>query len=60
LADITHGFVGADLHALAKESAMSVLRRLLPDFKLRENDYFQELPEILNNALRKCKTEAKD
>ena len=38
MANITHGFVGADLNALAKESAMSVLRRLLPDFKLREKD----------------------
>jgi transitional endoplasmic reticulum ATPase len=38
IADITHGFVGADLNALAKEAAMSVLRRLLPEFKLREKD----------------------
>ena len=35
---ITHGFVGADLNALAKEAAMNVLRRLLPDFTLREKD----------------------
>ena len=30
LSDITHGFVGADLEALAKEAAMSSLRELLP------------------------------
>ncbi|MBQ9424134.1 MAG: CDC48 family AAA ATPase [Pyramidobacter sp.] len=30
LADVTHGFVGADLQALAKESAMMALRRLMP------------------------------
>jgi len=31
LAEITHGFVGADLEALCREAAMSTLRRLLPD-----------------------------
>lgn len=35
-ADITYGFVGADLAALAKESAMIVLRRILPDLRLRD------------------------
>ena len=30
LADISHGFVGADLQALAKEAAMRALRRVLP------------------------------
>ncbi|MEM4237689.1 MAG: AAA family ATPase, partial [Candidatus Nitrosocaldaceae archaeon] len=30
IADITHGFVGADLAALAKEAAMRALRRVLP------------------------------
>src|SRR3989344_4781019 len=33
LADITHGFVGADLQALCKEAAMNVIRRVLPDLK---------------------------
>ena len=33
MADITHGFVGADLESLCKESAMRVLRRVLPDIK---------------------------
>ncbi len=30
LAEITHGFVGADLEALAREAAMCALRRILP------------------------------
>src|SRR3989344_5621021 len=33
LADITHGFVCADLQALCKEAAMNVIRRVLPDLK---------------------------
>ena len=37
LAEITYGFVGADLESLAKESAMVVLRRVLPDLKLKED-----------------------
>ena len=36
LAAMTHGFVGADLAALAKEAAMIVLRRVLPDLRLAE------------------------
>ncbi len=34
LADNTHGFVGADLAALAKEAAMRAVRRILPDLDL--------------------------
>jgi len=36
LADKTHGYVGADLEALCKEAAMSVLRRVLPEIDLDE------------------------
>ncbi|MCK5413978.1 MAG: CDC48 family AAA ATPase, partial [Thermoplasmata archaeon] len=32
--DVTHGYVGADLAALAREAAMKALRRLLPDIDL--------------------------
>ncbi len=41
LADVTHGFVGADLEALCREAAMSALRRLLPeiDFSLADLPY---------------------
>ncbi len=38
IAEVTHGFVGADLSALAKEAAMIVLRRVLPDLDLNENE----------------------
>jgi len=38
LAAVTHGFVGADLSALCKEAAMIVLRRILPDLKLKEEE----------------------
>jgi len=38
LAEITHGFVGADLEALCKEAAMNVLRKVLPKIKLKENE----------------------
>lgn len=41
LAAITHGFVGADLEALAREAAMSALRKILPkiDFEMQEIPY---------------------
>lgn len=38
IADITHGFVGADLASLAREAAMNVLRKALPDLKLDDED----------------------
>jgi transitional endoplasmic reticulum ATPase len=34
LADISHGFVGADLQALSKEAAMRALRKILPEIDL--------------------------
>ena len=38
LADITHGFVGADIASLCKEAAMNALRRILPEINLKENE----------------------
>ncbi len=38
LADVTYGFVGADLSALAKEAAMVLLRKVLPELKLKEEE----------------------
>ena len=38
IAGLTHGFVGADLEALAKESAMNVLRKNLPSLKLDDDE----------------------
>jgi transitional endoplasmic reticulum ATPase len=44
-ADLTHGFVGADLAALAREAAMNSIRRVLPELDLE----VQSIPaEILN------------
>ncbi len=37
LADITHGFVGADLESLCKEAAMGALRKVLPQMDLKED-----------------------
>jgi transitional endoplasmic reticulum ATPase len=34
LAAITHGFVGADLHALTREAAMTTLRAVMPEIDL--------------------------
>ncbi|MHA1691680.1 MAG: CDC48 family AAA ATPase, partial [Candidatus Heimdallarchaeaceae archaeon] len=36
LANVTHGYVGADLEALAREAAMKTLRRVLPSVNLNE------------------------
>ena len=48
-ADVTYGYVGADLEALAKEAAMSALRRVLPKLNLEETETIP--PEMLE-ALR--------
>jgi transitional endoplasmic reticulum ATPase len=34
IADMSHGFVGSDLQALAKEAAMRAIRRILPEIDL--------------------------
>ncbi len=49
IADITHGFVGADLASLAKEAAMIVLRRVLPDAHLKEDEQIPK--EILKKLV---------
>jgi transitional endoplasmic reticulum ATPase len=54
LADITYGFVGADLEALAKEAAMSTLRRALPQISWKKED---ELPA---DIVKKLKVGKKD
>ncbi len=46
LASITHGFVGADIASLAKEAAMSAIRKIIPSLNLREG---KEIPkEVLD------------
>ena len=52
IAKVTHGFVGADLSALAKEAAMIVLRRIFPDLKLEGIEEGEPIPkEILEKVL---------
>src|SRR3989344_1455342 len=51
LASKTHGFVGADLSALAKEAAMNVLRKLVPDLKLESDEPISQ--EILDKIIIK-------
>src|ERR687890_1584038 len=46
LADISHGFVGADLQSLSKEAGMRALRRILPEIDLSSES-------IPGNILRK-------
>ncbi len=55
LASKTHGFVGADISALAKEAAMSVLRKALPKFKLEDEE-----SEISQEVLESLKITKKD
>ena len=43
LADITHGFVGADLEALCREAAMICVRRIMPDIDFAMNSIPYEL-----------------
>ena len=67
LANITHGYTGADIQSLIKESAMKSLRRILPQINLEDefipaeildslrvtrDDFFNALREIHPSALR--------
>ncbi|MDP3733848.1 MAG: CDC48 family AAA ATPase, partial [Nanoarchaeota archaeon] len=52
IAKVTHGFVGADLNSLAKEAAMMVLRRILPELKVEGIDDGEAIPkEILEKLM---------
>jgi len=59
LAEITHGFVGADLEALAREAAMSALRKILPkiDFDMADIPYetLLKLEVTMDNFLEAMK-----
>jgi len=46
-AENTHGFVGADIEQLAKEAAMSALRRIRPELDLEEDEIDAETLERL-------------
>jgi len=47
IASSTHGFVGADLAALAREAAMSTLKRVLPEIDLETEEIPSEVLEKL-------------
>ena len=42
LAEVTHGFVGADLESLAKEAAMNVIRRVIMKHDLKDDEPLTE------------------
>jgi transitional endoplasmic reticulum ATPase len=54
-ADNTHGFVGADLESLAKESAMNALRRIRPELDLEADEIDAEVLERLQVTLDDAK-----
>ena len=65
IAENTHGFVGADLSALTKESAMKAIRRYLPEINLDDEEIPQEIldemtvmKEDVDNALREIEPSA--
>jgi transitional endoplasmic reticulum ATPase len=75
LAEITHGFVGADLEALCREAAMNCLRRLMPDIdyglasvpyeqlaqlEVHMDDFLAALREVEPSAIREVFVEVPD
>ncbi len=71
-ADITHGFVGADLAALVREAAMASLRRVLPkidleaetipieileELEVTRDDFMEALKLVQPSALREISIE---
>ena len=73
IAEVTHGFVGADLSSLAKEAAMIVVRKVLPDLKMDKdepipkevlekmiisnNDFYEALRVVRPSAMREVLVE---
>jgi len=75
LAEITHGFVGADLEALCREAAMITLRQLMPDIDFAQahipyerllelevtmDNFLTALGEVEPSAIREVFTEVPD
>jgi transitional endoplasmic reticulum ATPase len=60
LADVTHGFVGADLAALCKEAAMKTLRRILPDIDLDKEEIPKEVLDKIEVTMEDFKEALKE
>ncbi len=74
IADITHGFVGADLSALCREAAMACIRKILPKIEIEEyiptemllslevcmDDFMDALREVNPSVLREVFVEIPD
>jgi transitional endoplasmic reticulum ATPase len=75
LAEITHGFVGADLEALCREAAMTTLRKAVPqlqpdaaylsedlllNLEVTMDDFMEALKEVEPSAIREIFTEVPD
>ncbi|MBI4823591.1 MAG: CDC48 family AAA ATPase [Nitrospirae bacterium] len=75
LAEITHGFVGADLEALVREAAMSALRKIIPeiDFEMADipyetlmglqvtmDNFIEAMKEVEPSAIREVFVEVPD
>jgi len=75
IASSTHGFVGADLDALSRESAMKALKKVLPKIdldkeeiptsvletlKVRKADFVEAMKEVSPSALREVMVEVPD
>jgi len=56
----TYGFVGADISALVRESAMKALRRYLPDIDLEEETIPPEVLEIMEVRMEDFRLAIKD
>lgn len=75
LAEITHGFVGADLEALCREAAMVALRKIMPkiefdieyipyetllELEVTMDNFLEALKEVEPSAIREVFTEIPD
>jgi transitional endoplasmic reticulum ATPase len=75
LAEITHGFVGADLEALCREAAMVALRKIMPkiefdidyipyetllELQVTMDNFLEALNEVEPSAIREVFTEIPD
>ncbi|MBI4336268.1 MAG: CDC48 family AAA ATPase [Chloroflexi bacterium] len=75
LAEMTHGFVGADLAALCREAAMTTLRKVMPRLQAQEGgvspdlltdiqvtmaDFLEAFKEVEPSAIREVFTEVPD